>query len=300
MKRRDGIQLLVLGAIWGASFALMRIGAPEFGPAALAFGRVAGAAAFLLPAMALRGEAPAFARHWRAIALVGVTNTALPFLCFGVAVLTLSSGLTAIFNATTPLFGALIAAAWLKDRLDATRVIGLAIGFAGVAGLAWDTADLHAGPAGVSPAIAIAASLAATLGYGFSASFTKRFLAGVPPLALAGGSQFFAALLLAVPTLLQPPARLPGAAAWTAVALLAILCTGVAYVLYFRILASAGPANAMAVTYLVPAFALGWGATLFGEPVTARQLLGCALILAGTALTTGAAGGWRPRRRAAG
>jgi drug/metabolite transporter (DMT)-like permease len=287
MRAADGAELVTLAAIWGASFLFMRMGAGEFGPVALAFVRVAGAAAFLLPLLAWRGQLGALRTHWKPILLVGITNSAIPFVCFGIAVLAITGGLSAIFNATTPLFGALIAWLWLKDRLSAVRLLGLGIGFAGVLWLAWDKASIKPGDHGVSSALAIAACLLATLLYGFSANFTKRYLQGVPSLALATGSQLSATLFLVLPAIGLWPSRMPGAAAWIAVALLALFCTGVAYVLYFRLIAHIGPSNAIAVTYLVPAFAVLWGAVFLHEAITGAMVIGCAIILLGTSLATG-------------
>ncbi|HWH82590.1 MAG TPA: DMT family transporter [Burkholderiaceae bacterium] len=283
MKNRDSAELVALAALWGGSFLFMRLGAAEFGPIALAAVRVAGAALFLMPLLRWRGQTDVLRRHWRAIAVVGVTNSALPFVAFSYAALSISAGLASVFNAASPLFGALIAWAWLKDRLTPLQVLGLAIGFAGVLGLAWEHAGFTPGGSGW----ATLACIAATLCYGWSASFAKRRLAGVAPLAVAAGSQLSAALVLAVPALLWWPAQLPGLNAWIAVALLAVLCTGLAYVMYFRLIASVGPANAIAVTFLVPVFAVLWGALLLGEAVDAPMLIGCAVIVLGTALATG-------------
>jgi drug/metabolite transporter (DMT)-like permease len=287
VKAADGAELVTLAAIWGASFLFMRMGAGEFGPVALAFVRVAGATAFLLPLLAWRGQLGALRSHWKPILLVGITNSAIPFVCFGLAVLAITGGLSAIFNATTPLFGALIAWLWLKDRLSASRAIGLGIGFAGVVWLAWDKASIKTGDAGVSSALAIAACLLATLLYGFSANFTKRYLQGVSSLALATGSQLSATLFLALPAIGLWPSRMPGAASWIAAALLALMCTGVAYVLYFRLIAHVGPSNAISVTFLVPAFAVLWGAVFLHEAITGAMVIGCAIILLGTSLATG-------------
>ena len=297
VKQRDLIDLLILAAVWGASFLFLRIGAPEFGPVPLATVRVAGAALCLLPILLWRGEWPALRRHWKPIGLVGLTNSGLPFLGFSFAALVITGGLASIFNATTPLWGALIAWLWLHERPAGWRVAGLGLGFLGVVGLAWQKA-LAPAPAGdIAPGWAIAAVLAATLMYGFSANFTKKHLSGVPSMALATGSQLSSTLVLAVPGLLLWPARWPSAGAWAAALALAVLCTGLAYVLYFRLIVRIGPARAMAVTYLLPAFAMLWGALFLGEPVTPAMLAGGAVILAGTALATGLV---RPGRRAAG
>lgn len=283
MRGADLLELLLLAALWGASFLFMRLGAAEFGPVALAGVRVLGAALFLLPLLHWRGLTGELLRHWRAILLVGVTNSALPFLLFSYAALAITAGLSSIFNAATPLFAAAIGWLWLRDRLTAPRVVGLAIGFAGVIGVAWDKASFKPGGSGW----AVVACLAATVLYGWSANFTKRRLAGVAPLAIAAGSQIAAALVLAAPTLLLWPATMPSASAWTAAALLALLCTGIAYVLYFRLIAHVGPSNAITVTFLIPVFAVAWGGLLLGEGVTVAMVVGCVGILFGTALSTG-------------
>ena len=295
MRTRDVTELLALAALWGASFLFMRVSAPEFGPAALAALRCLGAALCLLPILLLQGHAGALRANWRALAWVGVTNSALPFVLYGVALLAINAGLSAIFNAATPLWAAAIGALWLHERLGATRVLGLAIGLAGVVGLAWDKAALTANEHGVSAALAIAACLAATLLYGYSANYTKKRLAGVPPLAMAGGSQLSAALALAVPAWLQRPPALPGIAAWASLLLLAVLCTGAAYILYFRLIAHTGATTASTVTFLIPAFAAAFGWLFLDEHLSASMLVGGAVILVGTALAMGL---W-PRRMAA-
>jgi drug/metabolite transporter (DMT)-like permease len=185
-----------------------------------------------------------------------------------------------------------IAWLWLKDKLTPPRLLGLAIGFAGVLWLAWDKASFKPGGSGW----AIVACLAATLCYGISASFTKKHLGGIAPLAVATGSQLSAALALVLPALWWWPAALPSATAWTAAALLALLCTGIAYVLYFRLIAHIGAANAITVTFLIPVFAVLWGWLFLDERPTAAMAIGCAVILLGTGLATGVL---RAPRRAA-
>lgn len=197
----DRAELLLLGALWGASFLFMRVAAPEFGPLALVLLRVGGAALLLVPLLLWRGQGPALRAHWRPIAVVGVLNSAVPFALFALAALALGTGLMSVFNATAPIWGALIAFAWLRDRLDASRWLGLAIGLAGVVALSWGKADLRPGAHGVSAAAGIAACLGAAVLYGLAGAVSRRFLAGVPPLAVAGGSQLAASAALALPAL---------------------------------------------------------------------------------------------------
>ena len=287
MTRRDTADLLLLAALWGASFLFMRLGAAEFGPVALAFVRVAGAALLLVPLMLLKRQSGAWRTHGLAIAGVGIVNSALPFLLYAVAALALTTALLSVFNATVPIWGALIAWLWLKDKLSASRWLGLVIGVAGVVGLGWGKADVAAGEHGVSAAIGVAACLAATALYGLGANASRRWLQGVPPLALAAGSQAAATLVLVVPAALWWPAVNPGAEAWAAAIALSVLCTGLAYVLFFRLIARTGAATATSVTFLIPAFALLWGFLALGEVPTGTMLAGCAVILLGTALATG-------------
>ena len=146
--------------------------------------------------------------------------------------------------------------------------MGLAIGFAGVAWLGWDKAGLSPGEHSVSATLAIGACLAATLCYGFGANYAKRSAAGVPPLAVAAGSQLAASVVLALPAWWLWPAATPGAAAWASVAALALLCTALAYLLYFRLIAQLGAARAISVTFLIPLFGVLWGVVFLGESVT--------------------------------
>lgn len=287
MKPRDIADLLMLATLWGASFLFIRLGAAEFGPVALAALRCLGATLFLLPILLLRGQGDALRRHWRALALVGLVNSALPFVLYGAAMLAINAGLAAIFNAATPLWAAAIGAVWLHERLGPMRVLGLFIGLAGVMGLAWDKAGFTANEHGVSAALAIAACLAATALYGYGACFAKKRLAGVPPMALATGSQMSAAIALALPAIALRPAAMPSAVGWIVLVLLAVLCTGVAYILYFRLIAHTGPTNASAVTFLIPAFAAFFGWLFLDEALTLPMIIGAAVILAGTALAMG-------------
>lgn len=285
MKASPLRDLVTLAALWSASFLFMRVITPAFGPLPMAAVRVAGAALLLLPLLAWRRELPSLTTHWRALLVVGVTNSALPFALFGFAALHLTGGLSAVFNAATPLFAALIAWLWLRQTLTPWRIAGLGIGFIGVSGLAWVRAD---GTEAGGPVLAIAACLLAPLSYGFAANFTRKYLTGVPSLVVATGSQIAAALALAVPAALTWPEHNPAPVQWGQMAALALFCTGIAYILFFRLIAQAGAAYATTVTYLVPAFAVLWGGLFLAESVSFALVVGCVVILVGTALATGA------------
>jgi drug/metabolite transporter (DMT)-like permease len=294
LKARDTVELLLLAALWGASFLFMRVAAPSFGAVPLAFARVAGAALLLLPLCMGRSARQGLLAHWRVVLLVGVCNSALPFLCFGQAALSLNAGVSSIFNATSPLFGTVVAVAWLREPSTPARAAGLLVGFAGVVLLAWRQVGESPAGDGAAGDGAIVLCLVGALLYGLSANITRRRLLAMPPLAVAAGSQLAATAVLALPAWWTWPNVSPSAPHWLAAAALALLCTGVAYVLYFRLIAHVGPSNAIAVTYLIPAFALLWGWQVLDETVTPLMLIGCAVILLGTAFATGVLA---PRRR---
>lgn len=287
MNARQGAEMLLLAALWGASFLLMRMGAAEFSTVALVFVRVAGAAALLLPLLLLRGGGSALRQHWRPIAVVGVLNSALPFVLFVLAANVLSAGLMSIFNTTAPIWGSLIAWWWLGEKPGHSRVLGLLMGLIGVAGLAFSKADFNVAAAGISPAVGVVACVLAAPLYGIAANYSRQRLLGVAPLAVATGSQVAAAAVLALPAWWWWPTVPPSTQAWTSAAVLAVACTGLAYLLFFRLIAQLGAAKAMSVTFLIPAFAMIWGWWFLAEQATAAMLIGCAVILAGTALATG-------------
>lgn len=278
---------VLLSAIWGSSFLFMQVGALAFGALPTAAVRVSIAALFLLPLLLMRGLGPTLVKHWRATFLVGLLNSAIPFACISYALLAITTGLSSILNATVPLFGAVIAWLWLKDRPHGSRILGLLIGFGGVALLAWDKASFKPDASGLATGWAVLACLLACLCYGISASYTKRYLSGLPPLVTATGSQLGASLGLALPALWLWPARMPGLQAWLALLAVGVLCTGVAYIVFFRLIENAGPARALAVTFVVPVFAIFYGVMLLGEAVTPWMLLCGVVIVCGTTLSTG-------------
>jgi drug/metabolite transporter (DMT)-like permease len=289
MKRRDVGSLVSVAAIWGASYLFIRVGSPEFGVAAMAGVRAVAATLLMLPLLLWRGQWQLLRAHWWPIAFVGLTNAALPFLLFNFAALTLPAGLSSILSSTTPLFAALIGAIWLGETLTVQRMAGLCIGFGGVVLLV--SGKLHLGSAEMaSTLMAALACLCATLLYGVSGNFSKRFLAGVPPLAVAAGSQLSAAVLLVLPAALLWPAQAPSARAWGAVLALSALCTTFAYVLFFGLIARLGASRAMSALFLIPAFGVLWGTLFLHEPFTWPMGGSCLVILFGSALTTGLVG----------
>jgi drug/metabolite transporter (DMT)-like permease len=282
-------EFLLLALLWGSSFLFMREGAHAFGPFPTAWVRISLAALMLTPVLIWRREVPILVQYWRPTLSAGLLNAGIPFACYAYALMHIHTGLTSILNATTRLFGALIAWVWLGDKLNATRALGLALGFAGVVLLASDVPGGISFQAGGS-GLAIAACLLATFCYGIAGSFTKRYLQNVPSIVTTTGSLWGASIGLAVPALLTWPSETPSLHAWGALAIAGLLCTALAYVLFFRLMTRTGPARAMTVTYLIPVFANFFGVVFLDEVVT-HWMMGCALIIVmGTALASGLVG----------
>jgi drug/metabolite transporter (DMT)-like permease len=283
LKPRDLADLILLAALWGGSFLFMRYATPAFGALPLMWLRVAIATVCLLPLLVWRGQVGALRDRIGVVTVMGLFNSAIPFVLIAWATLSITAGLASILNATVPIMTALIGAVWLHDRLGAGRVAGLVIGMAGVVLLAADKADFKPGGSGW----ALLAMVAATLCYGFAANFTKRQLTGVPPMVNAAGSQIASAVALTPFALWTWPARTPDALAWGAAVALGIGCTAIAYVLFFRLIERVGASRAVTVTFLVPVFGTLWGALFLGEVVTGAMLAGGAVVLVGTGLSTG-------------
>ena len=289
MKSRDAVDLVLLAAIWGASFLFMRIAAPAFGPLALVEVRMLVGGLFLLPLLALRGGLGGLRRHAGRIVLIGVVNSAVPFVLVTYAMLTLTAAFASVLNATVPMWTALIAAVYLRERVRATQWIGLAVGAAGIVVLVGDRIEFDPSGRLWRETLAIGAALAGMIFYAISAHLARRILADVPPMVTATGSQLTAALLLAPAALATWPAQSPALPAWAAAVVLGVLCTAIGYLLYFRLIGNVGALRASNVTYLIPLFATLWGTVFLGEPLTPRLVIGGAIVLAGTALALGVA-----------
>lgn len=294
MKTSDVIALLLLGAIWGASFLFMRMGADEFGGMALAGMRAIGAAICSAPLLLSRHRLREMTTHWRPIVIVGLANSALPFVLFSYAAKSLPAGVSAISDAIAPLLVALSGWMLFSEKLNATQASGLLIGFTGVVWLVAGTVGVGHG-AGAS-GWAMAACVGANVCYTVGAHVSHRALRGVSPLGVATGSQLVAAVVLLPLTVWMWPARMPGVSAWVAMFGLAAICTSLAYVLFYGLMARVGASRSMVVLFLIPVFGVIWGLLFLHEPVTLAMAGGCVVILLGVALTTGML---RPRNRRA-
>lgn len=282
MSTASCLRLLALSAIWGASFLFMRMGAPVLGPALLIELRVGLAAVFLLVVGGFLGRSLDARKNWKHYLVLGLFNSALPFLLFAFAARTLSASLLSILNATSPIWGAVIGALLTRTALSRRSSVGLALGVLGVAMLVgFDPTTLHQG----AP-FAIVLGLSAAFSYGVATNYAK-IARKVEPFANAHGSMWAATFLIAPAVPFFSNAVLPSATVAFAVLALGVVCSGVAYLLYFRLIADIGAAPALTVTFLVPVFGVAWGHFLLGEPVGWNTLAGACVVILGTALVTG-------------
>lgn len=281
---RDGVEMLALAALWGSVFLMIRLAVADFGVWSLAALRLGLGAICLLPVLLWRAQLrTALRSHWREISFIGVLNMALPALLFTFAAQHLTSGLIAILNSTSPLFAAAIGALWLHTALSRWQLAGLGLGFAGVVGLSLDGAGLR----GEHAALGVAACLGAALCYGISVNYLHRHMKQVPSMAVIIGSLVVGTLLTLAPGVLNWPAADKSLQAWSAALFLGVAATSLGFVLYFRLIANIGATRAIAVTFLMPVFAMFWGWLFLAEPVNGAMLLCTLTIVSGTALSTG-------------
>lgn len=289
MTRRSWILLIVLAAIWGASYLLIKIGGRDLSPPMIAFGRIALGAAVLVPVALRAGALRDLGGLWGVIVAVSVAQIAAPFLLIALGEEEISSSLAGILVASAPIFTAILAIFFdAEERSEGARLLGV---LAGVAGLIL-LLGLDVGE-GVAELLGGLAVVLAGLGYAIAGLLAKRRLAGVPSLGVA-------AIVLAVSTLLSLPAALatlpsepPGLGPLAAIAALGIVGTGIAFAIFYELIATVGPARTFLVTYMAPVFAVAYGVLLLDEEFGPVTLAGLVLILAGS---YAAAGGRVPSR----
>ena len=282
MSTANLLRLILLAAIWGGSFLFMRIAAPVLGAPVLIEYRVLFAAVFLAVIALFLKKPLDLKQHWKHYFILGLFNSAIPFLMFAFAARTLSASLLAVLNATTPLWGTLIGAVWSRTMVSGKVVLGLALGTCGVAllvGFDHVTAKPGAG-------LATAAVLFASFNYGIASNYAKRAKT-VEPFANAHGSMWTSALLVLPVVPFFPAPGAPTVGIMGATLALGILCSGIAYLIYFRLIQDVGPASALTVTFLSPLFGILWGMLFLGETVGWYTFVGAAIVIAGTILVTG-------------
>jgi drug/metabolite transporter (DMT)-like permease len=275
---RTPVELTLLGAVWGGSFLFMRVAATEFGPVPLVEARLALGALILMPFL-WRARAQFTPALWLRIAGIAAVNSVLPFVLFAWGAERAPAGIGAITNAMTVMFTALVAFALFGEHIGVRRLVGLVAGFVGVAILASGRI------AGASVGSAALAGTAAALCYGFGINLVRHYLTGYPSAAVAAANLASGAVLLAPLALYTWPHHPISATSWASAVLLGVLCTGIAFVFYFRLIARIGAPRTSTVTYLIPLFGVIWAWLLLGEPLTLTMALAGALILAGVALS---------------
>ena len=287
MNTANLLRLVALAAIWGGSFLFMRIGAPVLGPAVLIELRVLFAALFLAAVGLVLKKKLQLRAHWKHYFILGFFNSALPFLLFAFAARTLSASVLSVLNATAPMWGALVGAAWTRQGIAPRTLLGLVLGTAGVALLVGFDHVANRPGAG----IAIAAALVAALSYGI-ASLYARSARSVEAFANAHGTMWTSAIMVLPALLLFPAPGSPGPGIAAAVLALGVLCSGIAYLLYFRLIEEVGTTSALTVTFLNPLFGILWGVLFLGEVIGWYTVAGSAIVLVGTALVTGFTPRW--------
>lgn len=280
----DLLLLLILAALWGGSYLFVRIAGPVLGPIVLMALRVAIAAAGLLVYGAAIRNLPAFRQRWRQFFILGLLNNAIPFTLIASAVIDLNASVAAILNATTPLFTAVVAALWAKEEFGVRKGLGVLLGILGVFVLmGWSPLPLTE-----QTLWATGAALVAAFSYGLAAVYARLTFQDVAPLHTAIGQLAGSSMILGPLALLNPPTAWPKLTVTLAVGGLALICTSVAYLLYFRIIASAGATPAATVTFLIPFFSVLWGVTFLGEPLNIGMFVGLGVILFSVWLVLGA------------
>ena len=283
MRPHSIVELLLLSFFWGSSFLLIQVGVAEFGPAPLIFLRTMLAGSVLLLVLAFRREVWILFKHWKNFVPLGLLDSSLPYLLSAYAALHIPSGTISVINAVTPLWGALVAWLWLGIRLTVTSALGLLIGLLGITVLVWDRFELALNES----TLALTAAVCGPICYALSACYAKKYLSSFSPFVNATGSSLTSGVLLLPLAWYWWPQAPVSTTAWMAALVLAVLCSAVAYVLYYRLIQHIGPARAMTVSYLVPVVGLFWGWTLMDEHFTLRTLWGVLLIFFGLALANG-------------
>lgn len=282
MSSANLFRLILLAAIWGGSFLFMRIAAPVLGAAVLIEFRVLAAAIFLAVIGVFLKKSLDWRQHWKHYFILGLFNSALPFLMFAFAARTLSASLLAVLNATTPLWGTLIGAIWTRHMVSPKVLLGLVMGACGVTLLVgFDHISSKPGAG-----IAIAAVLFASFNYGIASNYAKQAKA-VEPFANAHGSMWTSSILVLPALAFFPMQGEPTIGIAGAALALGILCSAIAYLIYFRLIQDVGPSSALTVTFLSPLFGILWGMLFLNEVVGWYTFVGAAIVITGTVLVTG-------------
>lgn len=277
------LEFVSIAALWGGSFLFVRLAGPEFGAIPLIGLRTLIAALALVLVCYWRDEWCEIQKQWSKVWILGLTVTAAPFTLLAYTTLLTNAGFGAIVNSTVPFFTAVIARVWLKEKLTTWQAAGLAIGFLGVCLLVGGKASFDS----TQKTEAVVIGLAATFLYGFSINYNKKFLAGVSPVVINTVSQISGTMMMFPLMVWKWPDAFPSSRAWMSAIALGVGSTSLAFVLFYRLVAKVGATRTAGVTFLVPVFGMVWGASLLDEKITLSTIAAAAVILLGTALSTG-------------
>lgn len=279
MSRRGALLFAAMCLIWGIPYLLIKVAVDDMSPSVLVLGRTAIAALLLVPIAAFRGELRPLLPHWAPLVVFAAIEIAIPWVLLGAAETKVSSSLTGLLIAAVPLVAALIAAAAGAERLGATSVLGLGLGVAGVAaivGVSFEGA--HAVPLAEIGFVAVC--------YAVGPLILQRWLAGLPALGVISVSLALTGLAYVPIAAFSLPDETPSSAALGSVLGLAIVCTALAFVVFFALIAEIGPVRATVITYVNPAVAAVLGVLILDEALTAGMGIGFVLVLAGSILAT--------------
>lgn len=276
--KKNYFLLVLLSAIWGSSFIFMRVLAPVFGPGSTACFRLLIGSFTLIAYFRATGFVIDWRRHGRILVVIGIINSAIPFLLYAFAALYIPSSLSVMVNATAPMFGSFFAYVLLKEKLSTTKVLGLSLGILGVGIMTYSKAL----PRTEMAYLALLACIGAATCYGLSANLIKKYGQDVPAKSLAGGSQLIAGLVLVPWVFIGGIPKEVQGHHFLLLIIFGSLCSGIAYLIYYHILKHLGPTKTLTVTFLMPVFGVFWAWTLLAERIYPQSILGGCLVLLGT------------------
>ncbi len=283
MAHINTLLLILLAAIWGSSFIFMRASVESFGPIGLISVRIIVAALCMLVFLLKRKRFREFLNNWKILLIIGLLNSAIPFICLAYASLNLTGGTVSILNAMTPIFTAWITHIWFHDKMTKLQSLGMLLSIFGLIFLAWDKVSFS-----LASWLPILAGVTATMSYGIATNLMKKHLSNVSIITATSGSLFFSAVFMSIllvfnmPDIQNIPSR-----HWLYGIILGALCTAVAYMIYFNLVKTIGTMKTASVTFLIPIFSFIWGYLLLGEKVTLRMWIATAIILCGMSLVMG-------------
>ncbi len=282
MDIKNTLRLIILSALWGGSFIFMRVLSPLLGPLLTACMRTLIAGIFLIVLFRITGYKIYWKRDYKQLVIIGIINSSIPFYMYAYAALHIPASLSSIMNSMAPMFGAILSAIFLIEPLSIKKSVGLLLGTAGVV----IVSSLNVAGMGIDYYLSIGACLVAALYYGIGSIYIKLKASHIEPKAIAAGSQLFAGLALLPFTFLNPVSIRLDFKLVITVILFAVICSALAYLLYYELIKNVGPTKALTVTFLIPVFAILWGYLLLNEPITSTTIIGGLVILVGTYLVT--------------